>query len=87
MAKGNTLQYILGKLDTKKLYRGKIDKLKADNKRLREAVEKYGDHDIHCEIRLFFDTTKIDEKGNTIVKSGECTCGYDQALTTQQGEK
>ena len=44
-----------------------IVELKAENKRLREALEKYGDHSKECH----------DEK---YPEAWHCICGYEQAL-------
>ncbi len=41
-----------------------IADLKEENKRLREALEEYGDHDNNCRIW----------------DNQDCDCGYEQAL-------
>ncbi len=43
------------------------EEIKAENKRLREALEKYGDHSKECH----------DEK---YPEAWHCICGYEQAL-------
>lgn len=45
------------------------ERLAKENERLREALEKYGDHKYECSIRTYPDNP--------------CTCGFDSVLTGQ----
>ena len=49
-----------------------IDRLEAENKRLREALEKYGLHKVGCH--------RYYEIGSARFGNGVCTCGLEQAL-------
>ncbi len=51
---------------------GEHTKLQAENKRLREALEEYGDHDHNCSL---------------IQINKECDCGFEQVLQVKEDDR
>lgn len=56
----------------------KAERLETENKRLVEALEKYGVHDIECP----FEATGIKE-----MHCDTCTCGLNQFLPSAEGKE
>jgi uncharacterized protein YcfL len=52
-----------------------IENLEAENKRLKENLEKYGRHRLSCNLQMPAAVRKLEKNGRK-----ECTCDFDQVL-------